>query len=263
MRFHFSTTDRAKALAKQLRRALGEEAKDASLGTAQALVARMFGYRDWQELVQVTGTQPPSPDDDECDAETIVNRRRQYVASLSAGGLAQSVAERIIDRLHPSCVRRGGSPGSPYDAQLRQLEALKSERAPWYKLVAPYLDGCNVADQAAAQFETPTERYQFTLGYRRKAAAVTGVGYDLLWRMARTLTQIELTFGIPRAESLLSDDYGAVEIAAKLASIDEKEGLRALLELKEGRVTKEEIEARYDGWRHDEKSADTAVRPSP
>lgn len=107
MRFHFASTNRPKTVAKKLRAALAEVNITVSLGEAQKLAARLYGYQDWQELTQAAGKETPSRDDAECDAVTIAARRRQQIEVLSEVA-GREAAESIIEALHPTSAHEGG-----------------------------------------------------------------------------------------------------------------------------------------------------------
>lgn len=101
-RYHFSTTDRPSRLARKLQGRLKDLGIDRALKDVQQAVAEMFGYRHWQELTQVTGTMPPSPDDDYSRGAIVVERHRQQLAAIVSLGVAVPVATEIVDELHPT-----------------------------------------------------------------------------------------------------------------------------------------------------------------
>lgn len=105
MRFDMTSSDRPKQIAKRLRAALDREGTSLPLTAALTITARLYGYRDWQDLASTVGTNGQSLDDSECTLAEIQARRRYQVAVLVSAGLAAGTAERLVTDLHPTSVR--------------------------------------------------------------------------------------------------------------------------------------------------------------
>lgn len=107
-RFIFSNTDRPKRSAKTLRAALAEIGIDRSLGECLDSIAAMTGYRNWQELCQVTGSAPASPLDDAVDEHANAVRREQQADVLLRLGVPE--ADRLAIAFD---LRLTGNPPQP------------------------------------------------------------------------------------------------------------------------------------------------------
>lgn len=102
MRIHFTSDDRAKGVAKSLKRELAAIGHVISLKQAQHATAKAYGYPDWQVFTQVLGTLPPSHDDELCDDDTRSARFKQQVAAIITLGVSHDEAKRIVTQLRPT-----------------------------------------------------------------------------------------------------------------------------------------------------------------
>lgn len=105
MRFDMTSSDRPKQIAKRLRAALDREGLPLSLAAALKITARLYGYRDWQDLASTVDTNGRSLDDSECTLAEVEARRHHQVAVLVSAGVTAGSAERLITDLHPTTVR--------------------------------------------------------------------------------------------------------------------------------------------------------------
>jgi len=127
MRVHFRDTFHPLRVSKSLKRLLDEAGHPTKLSAAQALVARMLGYADWHELHMSAAAQPPSPWDGDAAPDVVAGRRRQYVETLVLSGIPRETAERIIDDVRPTDVRKkGGEPRWPLLPQVADRLGLSS-----------------------------------------------------------------------------------------------------------------------------------------
>jgi hypothetical protein len=106
MRIHFIDATRPKFVAKQVRDGLNLFLDPAlpriTLSGAQAVTARMFGYRDWHELARSIGTHPASPYDEDCDPQVVRSRLDYQAAALAIEGVFPEEATVIAKVLEPT-----------------------------------------------------------------------------------------------------------------------------------------------------------------
>lgn len=81
-RYHFLSSNYPRACAKRLRNELASLGITVRITQAQDTIARMHRYRDWAELMRITGTMPPSPRNSECPPEVVARRRKQAIKVL-------------------------------------------------------------------------------------------------------------------------------------------------------------------------------------
>jgi hypothetical protein len=101
MRLHFENTTRPRLVAKALRKALAKLDRPRQLAECQEIVARMFGYRRWDELDKLHGTGPVSADDPQAPTEAAA-RRLQYGDVLRQAGIPVERIGAILDAVRPS-----------------------------------------------------------------------------------------------------------------------------------------------------------------
>lgn len=102
MRFHLSSIERAKRVSKSLKNFLAENDLLVSLSRSQALVARLYGYRDWHELSAAIGKAPASLDDAEVSQDERHGRFAAHHAVLIEEGVPSEVATRALEAVHPT-----------------------------------------------------------------------------------------------------------------------------------------------------------------
>lgn len=100
-RFYPKTMDGVKRTARKLRRSLKDVGLEIRLNEAYGLLARMFGFTDWQTLIKNWDLFPPSPQDKAADAEVVDARRRHQLQILTEAGLDDDTALLIINDLRP------------------------------------------------------------------------------------------------------------------------------------------------------------------
>lgn len=98
MRYHFMKIDLPRRLAKALRAELAALGVVIRNTEAQSLFARIYGYRDWAELVRITGTVPPSPPDEACSPE-VAEARRAYRLRVLSELISSDQARDVLLRL--------------------------------------------------------------------------------------------------------------------------------------------------------------------
>ncbi|TWG49970.1 glyoxalase superfamily protein [Aminobacter sp. J44] len=108
MRIHFTNTSRPKAVAAALRKELAMQGVKLSLRRSLEVVAKLFGYRDWNQLCSLAGSEPPSLSDLDVDDATRSSRRTYQAAVLVRGlGISMALAHQLVERIGPS---RYGTP---------------------------------------------------------------------------------------------------------------------------------------------------------
>lgn len=105
-RYHFSSPDYPRACAQRLRKELASLGVAVRITKAQDTMARIHGYRDWAELMRITGTMPPSPRNSECPPKLVATRREQAIRVLVELCTPQE-AERILPLAIPHWRDRG------------------------------------------------------------------------------------------------------------------------------------------------------------
>lgn len=149
MRFHFTSIDRARTLARGLHRLAATAGIAITLGRARDVLAGMLGYRDWAEFVKVTDRHDltPSPFDELLEpAELRTRLWDQSVVLGRALGIAPEQAARFVAELrataHPAGPHRLTGPSSlppPWPVAYRGwtpsghvLEGFRMDRSgPW------------------------------------------------------------------------------------------------------------------------------------
>lgn len=119
MRFEFTSVDRAKTLAKNLRRLAADAGIAITLNRARDILALMLGYRDWAEFDNVTSRhdRPPSPFDELLDPTALRQRLwKQAVVLGEAFGIEPGTAAPVVADLrataHPAGPHRLAGPSS-------------------------------------------------------------------------------------------------------------------------------------------------------
>jgi hypothetical protein len=102
MRIHFPSTRFPEDSAKRLKKAFAAAGGDVGRMTCQELIARATGYQDWYELRTVSGRGRVDPMDWQVDEEVFKARGDQYIATLTACGIAADTAAFIIDLAGPT-----------------------------------------------------------------------------------------------------------------------------------------------------------------
>jgi hypothetical protein len=101
-RFFCRNTERPKRKAKVLKKELEQAGFTLGLTKCHGLVARMYGYRDWDEFCRAGRGADASPDDENVDEDVFTGRFWFQVQKLMEIGVSQAVAEDIIDRVRPT-----------------------------------------------------------------------------------------------------------------------------------------------------------------
>lgn len=103
MHFYFPTDGRPRGIAKKLKRCAEEKGIGIRLTAAQNAMARVYGYRDWLDLLSTIGAEPPSPWDCNVEHDEVVRRRKFQISQLSTAlGVEELLAAEIIDVLRPT-----------------------------------------------------------------------------------------------------------------------------------------------------------------
>jgi hypothetical protein len=94
---------RAKRKGKLLKKELTMAGYKVGLSRCYDLIARMYGFRDWHDLVgSMGGDVIPSPDDEAVDEDLFTRRFWYQVEKLTDIGVSQTDAENVIDRVRPT-----------------------------------------------------------------------------------------------------------------------------------------------------------------
>lgn len=107
MRFSLSSIERAKRVSKSLKTFFAENNLLISLSRSQALVARIYGYRDWQEMVALVGTAPASLDDAAISQEQRTARFKAHHTILVEEGIPSDLATGALEAIHPTANNNG------------------------------------------------------------------------------------------------------------------------------------------------------------
>lgn len=106
MRIYFKSTERPKAIAKTLQRSMEFLGKTVTLSAAKAIVASMYGYRDWRELDAEAGRQGQSPPDGELDQGEREAREQFQIAKLTMGGCSAEHAAYLVRTIRPTAAEK-------------------------------------------------------------------------------------------------------------------------------------------------------------
>ena len=102
MQFNLASVSRAESIARSLKKKLLREGYEIKKPMSQALMARMFGFPNWNALLALTGRVEPSPFDDAVAPEVVAARRAQHIAVLIDWGVAPAHAEPLVDEIRPT-----------------------------------------------------------------------------------------------------------------------------------------------------------------
>lgn len=105
MRFYVSP-DWARSKAKRLKRALGGAGVEMQLTKCQNFIARMYGFRDWNDLLHNWDIVPLSSFDEDSDADVVEARRDQHERVLATCGVDGLRARTVLEATRPT-----GAPG--------------------------------------------------------------------------------------------------------------------------------------------------------
>ena len=105
MRIHMRDLGRAKLVSKRMKQALEPFEPGIKLSKCQALVAKMFGYADWHEMMKTHCLEAPSLDDRLISQTERDERRFVFIDRLVECGIDQSIARYLVAVLHPSAER--------------------------------------------------------------------------------------------------------------------------------------------------------------
>ncbi len=97
MRFHVRSTDLPKAMSKRLKRRLPEMGYEIRKCAADQLLARMYGYRNWNDLLGNIGARRPDLYDQLVDPRTVAARRAHHIAVLVDWGCKPDDAAVLVD----------------------------------------------------------------------------------------------------------------------------------------------------------------------
>jgi hypothetical protein len=118
MRILFANTSRPKSIASKLREALARMGIRVPLRRSLEVAARIYGYRDWNQLCTTVGTAAPSPSDLQLPPEDVAERRQYQVRALAEAlqiGIPATTA--IIDDIKPTCSRIPERPSVPGNSE--------------------------------------------------------------------------------------------------------------------------------------------------
>lgn len=107
--------DRAKRVAKLIKRESGSLGYTLNISKCQAATALMFGFENWNQLL-AQAMRDDTSWDDEVAAPQVAMRIAQYVKALSTAGIAAADAVRIVETVQPT-VRPSTAP-----ANIRRLK---------------------------------------------------------------------------------------------------------------------------------------------
>lgn len=127
MRFYLGSIERAKRVSKSLKKHFEENNLLMSLSRSQALVARIYGYRDWHELAASIGSAPASLDDSELSHTELVARFVSQRSILIEEGIPGELATSVLEAVHPT----GSAPTKSSD--------LTAPKAKWAKTDAGFI----------------------------------------------------------------------------------------------------------------------------
>lgn len=103
MRILFSNTSRPKAVAASLRGELAVVGVTLPLRRSLEVVAKLFGYRDWNQLCTLAGREPPSPSDLDVDEASVSERRKYQAAALVRElRISPQLASALVGKIGPS-----------------------------------------------------------------------------------------------------------------------------------------------------------------
>ncbi|ODA91858.1 hypothetical protein BFX40_02440 [Mesorhizobium sp. SEMIA 3007] len=95
-------------MAKKLRRRGVEKGIELKLTAAKHAMARVYGYRNWMELVSTLNTSPPSPWDSYIDLDEVLLRKNYQVKALAYKlGIEEITAAELIAELQPTEANAG------------------------------------------------------------------------------------------------------------------------------------------------------------
>jgi hypothetical protein len=102
--------DRAKRVAKLLKRESGLRGYTLNISKCQAVTALMFGFENWNQLLS-QGAQDDTSWDNEVASPQVATRIAQYVKALTTGGIAAADAVSVVEAIQPT-VRPSTAPAS-------------------------------------------------------------------------------------------------------------------------------------------------------
>jgi hypothetical protein len=103
MRLFFKNQTHAAGVAKSLLKHVAFPGSGLTLSRCQEIVARMYGYADWHDLVANCSSQQPSPWDDKSTGDEIARRHSQYRDVLLSSGV--HFPQVVIDAIRPTALR--------------------------------------------------------------------------------------------------------------------------------------------------------------
>jgi hypothetical protein len=109
--FVIGNQDFAKRLAKSISEILHELGMNVTRKQALHLAANLWGYRDYNHLVD-DGIGSPSPYDDQCSPEDVSRRRAVQVAAAKAFGVKEGLINEFLELLKPTARREKKKDGS-------------------------------------------------------------------------------------------------------------------------------------------------------
>jgi hypothetical protein len=93
--------DRAKRVAKLLKRESGLRGYTLNISKCQAVTALMFGFENWNQLLSQCA-QDDTSWDNEVASPQVATRTAQYVRALTTGGIAAADAVSIVGAIQPT-----------------------------------------------------------------------------------------------------------------------------------------------------------------
>lgn len=102
MRHHFKNDSRPKSVAKSIRAELLNLGFKLSHSDSLLLVAKLYHYRNWGDLVAHLGKHPPSLDDQEAGNALTGARFTHHVGVLVDYGLDREVAMTVVQKIGPT-----------------------------------------------------------------------------------------------------------------------------------------------------------------
>ncbi len=110
MRFHVQSIDRPNDVSEALRGRLTDLGYRIGKRGADHLVARIYGYRDWKDMLANLGVCQPDLFDDVTDPLIVASRRAFHVAALVKWGVKPDHAAGLVDEIGPTSNRETGMP---------------------------------------------------------------------------------------------------------------------------------------------------------
>lgn len=182
MRHFFSNDSRPKSVAKSLRSEMARHGVKLSHSDALLLTGRLYGYRNWSDLLANLGRNQKSPDDMEAGEATALARFNHHIEVLAAHGLDINIAADIIRKIGPT----SSGTGQP----LGREELWVDDAA-----VAAHLDGLATRIAREAISVLP-ERHGSWLGFRAMFDTIKPNQDSSSWEYRIRMRGNQMMFGV-------------------------------------------------------------------